>query len=485
LTTFPEHGKDNQLNFLRMKRLNLRSRKLFQLGFNDDELISRIIEIVHANFRNRDRDNVIDLLKDMQIQPSAYLAHPIFSSIASQLTAAPKARPVGEITLAKAVLPFEIFGEEQIEQEALIQMETAMRLPVTVKGALMADAHSGYGLPIGGVLATRHAVIPFGVGMDIGCRMCLTVFDLPPAFIRNNTKRLKEILIENTRFGHDEFPGKKDHPVLDRREFVEIPFLRNLKDKASHQLGTSGHGNHFADIGRVRILKKDPLLNLSAGEYTGILTHSGSRNLGANIAHHYTHLAKMKCRLPKGAINLAWLDLSSEEGQEYWLAMNLAGDYSAANHQVIHQKLAAALAEQPVSTVENHHNFAWQEALEDGQEVIVHRKGATPASTGSLGVIPGSMTMPGFIVKGKGNQASIRSASHGAGRQLSRSQAKSKFSEKILHEALYKAGVELIGGGLDEAPGAYKDIHKIMDYQKDLVEIIGTFEPQIVRMSND
>ncbi|MBN2762322.1 MAG: RtcB family protein, partial [Bacteroidales bacterium] len=122
-------------------------------------------------------------------------------------------------------------------------MDTAMQLPVTVAGALMADAHSGYGLPIGGVLAARHAIIPFGVGMDIGCRMCLSVFDLPPVFIENNRNKLKQILMDNTRFGHAEFTGKKEHPVLERKEFAEIEFLHGLKDKAYGQLGTSGHGN--------------------------------------------------------------------------------------------------------------------------------------------------------------------------------------------------------------------------------------------------
>jgi len=233
----------------------------------------------------------------------------------------------------------------------------------------------------------------------------------------------------------------------------------------------------------------DPLTNkqigLKKGAYFGILSHSGSRNFGASIAHHYTRIAKDKCRLPKGAVNLAWLDLDTEEGQEYWAAMNLAGDYSAANHMFIHMKLAAALAEKPATMIENHHNFAWKETLADGTEAIIHRKGATPAGINAYGIIPGSMTAPAFIVRGKGEPESLDSASHGAGRMMSRTEAKSRFTDKSIREMLSKAGVELIGGGADEAPGAYKDIKKIMEYQKDLVEILGSFEPKIVRMSKD
>jgi tRNA-splicing ligase RtcB len=137
---------------------------------------------------------------------------------------------------------------------------------------------------------------------------------------------------------------------------------------------------------------------------------------------------------------------------------------------------------QVLAKVENHHNFAWKEQLENGSEVIVHRKGATPAGKGVLGVIPGSMTAPGFIVRGKGNPVAFNSASHGAGRQLSRSRAKANLNEQMLKRELSKHNVTLFGGGLDEAPQAYKDIHQVMAAQQDLVEVLGTFLPKIVRM---
>lgn len=397
----------------------------------------------------------------------------------------PEKQEVVEHKLSESPKEYVIYGSQYIETEALNQMETAMRLPVTLKGALMADAHSGYGLPIGGVLATRNTVIPFGVGMDIGCRMCLSVYGVKPTILKQKKDNLKEILVENTRFGQkDFFKEKKEHEVLDREEFKLVKFLKGMKDKVYEQLGTSGSGNHFVEFGYLE-MPRDNDFNLEEGSYLALLSHSGSRNFGANIAQHYTQIAKSKCILPKGAINLAWFDLNSEEGIEYWVAMNLAGDYAKANHQIIHKKISAALGESPLFVVENHHNFAWKEKLDDGLEAIVHRKGATPANTGTYGVIPGSMTLPGFVVKGKGNPVSLNSASHGAGRKMSRTRAQEQFTEKDFHDTLKKAGVELIGGGTDESPMAYKDIFKVMEYQKDLVEVKAVFYPKIVRMSRD
>jgi tRNA-splicing ligase RtcB len=203
--------------------------------------------------------------------------------------------------------------------------------------------------------------------------------------------------------------------------------------------------------------------------------------LGANIANYYTKLAISKRRLPQDAKNLAWLTLDEEEGMEYWLAMNLAGDYASACHHIIHEKIARQLGRKPVKLVENHHNFAWKEKWE-GKEVIVHRKGATPAGRDVLGVIPGSMTAPGFIVKGKGEPAAVNSASHGAGRKMSRSRAMQSVTDKQMKDELQKHGVKLLGGGLDESPFAYKDIELVMKSQQQLVDVLGKFTPRIVKM---
>ena len=363
-------------------------------------------------------------------------------------------------------------------------MEVAMRLPITVAGALMPDAHQGYGLPIGGVLATANEVIPYGVGVDIGCRMCLTAYPIAGEYLERHRSNLKEILMNNTCFGSETFKRPKDHEVLNMKVFNEITILKKLKQKAVLQIGSSGSGNHFAEFGLVDLGDQNEW-KLPMGKYLAVLSHSGSRGLGAEIARYYTRLARELCRLPGEAANLAWLDLNSEAGQEYWLAMNLAGDYASANHHQIHQRIAAALNERALFTVANHHNFAWKEKLMDGTAVIVHRKGATPAGEGVLGIIPGSMTAPGFIVKGKGNEHSLQSASHGAGRLMSRSAAKNIFTQKMVRQELEKAGVDLIGGGLDEAPMAYKDIRKVMYFQGDLVEVLGEFSPKIVRMCGD
>jgi tRNA-splicing ligase RtcB len=162
--------------------------------------------------------------------------------------------------------------------------------------------------------------------------------------------------------------------------------------------------------------------------------------------------------------------------------MTLAGDYAAACHEQIHRRLAKALGEKPLAKVENHHNFAWKETLADGRAVITHRKGATPAGAGVLGIIPGSMTAPGFLVRGRGVAASLASASHGAGRLMSRTRAKAELGEAEVRRYLADHGIELIGGGLDEAPMAYKDIHTVMASQRDLVDVLGSFTPKIVRM---
>jgi len=140
--------------------------------------------------------------------------------------------------------------------------------------------------------------------------------------------------------------------------FNENPFLQNLKDKAWSQLGSSGGGNHFVEFGIIEFAERDEVLNIEKGRYVALLTHSGSRGFGATIAGHYTQLAKKVCKLPQEAKNLAYFDLNSTEGQEYWLAMNLAGDYASACHEVIHHKMQKALGAQVLAKVENHHNFA-------------------------------------------------------------------------------------------------------------------------------
>jgi tRNA-splicing ligase RtcB len=190
----------------------------------------------------------------------------------------------------------------------------------------------------------------------------------------------------------------------------------------------------------------------------------------------------MHPQLSKALSNLAWLDLDQAEGAEYWAAMELMGKYAAANHQLIHQAIVRNLGAEVLADVENHHNFAWKETYE-GRQVIVHRKGATPAHKGVLGIIPGSMGAPGFVVRGLGNKDALNSASHGAGRKMSRGAAFRKFNWEQVNEHLRKNKVTLLSAGLDEAPMAYKDIHEVIAAQADLVKPFARFDPRIVKMA--
>lgn len=452
-----------------------------EIGFAEGKALGLALEIIEREYADLDLNDKLDLAKRILENPSSFSSDAVVGSVATELL-----KPAtSTIALNINGKPYEIYGADAIEAGALHQMATAMKLPVTVAGALMPDAHQGYGLPIGGVLATNNAVIPYGVGVDIGCRMCMTIYDVPVERLSEKSDEFKKLLLENTRFGLATFKKPKDHEIFERREFSELSIVREMKDRAWQQIGSSGGGNHFVEFGTIEIENPINEYNLPAGKYTAVLSHSGSRGLGANIARHYTKLAMELCKLPQEAKHLAWLDLDTEEGQEYWLAMNLAGDYASACHHQIHERMAIGLRETPLAMIENHHNFAWKEKDAAGNDIIVHRKGATPAGEGVFGIIPGSMATPGFIVRGKGQPGAINSASHGAGRTMSRTKAKQTILPGHVNKFLKAAGVELIGSGLDEAPMAYKDIHQVMNYQKELVDIMGTFMPKIVRMCGD
>ncbi len=466
-----------------MAKLKLRGKDLLKIGFPQGKVVGIALGKMQQYHKKKSKQWVLDALKDVLENPEKYLGDEVMGTIVEQLIEPVKVVKQ-ELTGSRA--PHKIYGEDFIEESAKDQLYTALKLPVAVEGALMPDAHHGYGLPIGGVLATDNAVIPYGVGVDIGCRMCLTMYDMPVGLLKGESEKFKRILLDNTCFGGKEvFSNPYADKVLERDEFKDIKVVRDLKDRAYKQMGTSGGGNHFVEFGVVEILGEDNEFGLPVGEYLGLLSHSGSRGLGANIARHYTKVAKDVTPLPKVAQHLAWLNLDTQEGEEYWLAMNLAGDYASACHHDIHRRIGKAIGERPLATVENHHNFAWKEKLEDGREVIVHRKGATPAGKGVLGIIPGSMATHGFIVRGKGERASLNSASHGAGRVMSRTKAKGSLTKSYVDKFLRDNGVELIGGGLDEAPMAYKNIHEVMAQQVDLVGVLGTFLPKIVRMEGN
>ena len=365
-------------------------KDLQHAGYTEGKILGIALSLTH-NYEQQPKTEVLALFKKAADYPESFLDDEILQPLAKAMIEAAAALADNTIPLREISDAYTVYGADYIEAGARAQMDVAMKLPVTAAGALMPDAHQGYGLPIGGVLATRNAIIPYGVGVDIGCRMALSVFDIPESHFFGNEAQYKRELIAQTKFGAGHgFKGRDmtDHEVLENPVFGMNGLLRGLRDKAAAQLGTSGGGNHFVEWGIIGFAERDEVLNVDAGRYLALLTHSGSRGLGATIAGHYTRIAKELCTLPKEAANLAYLDLDSEAGQEYWLAMNLAGDYASACHRIIHEKLTKSIGAQVLARVENHHNFAWKEQW-NGGEVLVHRKGATPAGKGVMGIIPG------------------------------------------------------------------------------------------------
>ncbi|MBN1678839.1 MAG: RtcB family protein [Anaerolineae bacterium] len=459
---------------------------IIKLGYRPGKTVGLALQAAHAaQADGLDDDAILSDLADVLNAPGDFLDDPVYGAVAAALTAYEHHRERTSSYDLTTAAPYRVWGAEGIEVGALDQMKRAVRLPVAVRGALMPDAHQGYGLPIGGVLATSNSVIPYAVGVDIACRMRMTVFNASPHVLDQKRERFRSVLEENTRFG----PGHtwdvpRDHPVMDDPAWDEHPVARQFKDTAWHQLGTSGSGNHFVEFGALNVHTQidSPQGTIPPGTYLAVLSHSGSRRFGLEMADHYTHVAmQQRPTLPKDFKHLAWLDLDAASGAEYWAAMTLAGHYASANHAVIHRQIVDALRVPVLGGIENHHNYAWKETV-DGQDVIVHRKGATPAGKDALGVIPGSMSAPGFVVRGLGNAESLSSAAHGAGRRMSRKQAFRTFDWDIVKRGLREQGIELLSAGLDEAPGAYKDIRQVMAEQSDLVVALAEFQPRLVKM---
>jgi tRNA-splicing ligase RtcB (3'-phosphate/5'-hydroxy nucleic acid ligase) len=453
-------------------------KDLIRLGVPPGEATRRgIAFIARYLLKGLDKAQLAAAVEDVVRDPAAFTEDDLRGEFARSLLRSNR-------ILHTAPATWQQWGEG-LEPEALHQMGRACQLPVAVAGALMPDAHVGYGLPIGGVLATDNVVIPYAVGVDIACRMKLTVLDLPVRELDRQREKLIRAIQTETRFGVGAtFQERRDHEVLEA-DWSVSRITRQNKDRAWSQLGTSGSGNHFVEFGVFTI--EQALGDLAAGQYSALLSHSGSRGTGASVCDYYSRLAMAQHPdLAKEHKHLAWLSLNSDEGREYWAAMELMGRYAAANHALIHRHIARHLRLDVLLDVENHHNFAWKEkhvihGVE--REVVVHRKGATPAGAGVLGIIPGSMASPGFLVRGKGNVASLQSAAHGAGRLMSRTKARSTFEWGKVNRLLKERGVKLISAGLDEVPGVYKDIHQVMAAQVDLVEILARFDPRIVKMA--
>ncbi len=456
-------------------------RQLRKLGIPDPCLQAAIEAIQVAAKKNRTHHKQIkSLFQRVLAAPESYADDDTFGPFA-QAVIAHRDAPVPEAADMPAS-HYSTWGADQIDRATRLQMDQACQLPVARGAALMADAHVGYGLPIGGVLACENAVIPYAVGVDIACRMKMSVLDLSPDTISSRAGRYQDALESETRFGvgvgHER---PQSHPVLDE-DWSITRITREHKGRAWKQLGTSGSGNHFVEFGLLTFEQRQAQLDLEPGQYVALLSHSGSRGVGAAVCNTYSSMAQ--AQLPRewaAHSRLAWLELGSDAGQAYWQAMQLMGRYAAANHEVIHRLVTRHLGAHVVATIENHHNFAWKE-IHHGREVIVHRKGATPAGQDELGIIPGSMATPAYVVRGKGNEASLKSAAHGAGRRMSRRQANDRYRIQAVQGDLKAKGVTVLSAGSDEVPAAYKDIDTVMSEQQDLVEVIGRFDPRIVKM---
>ncbi len=428
----------------------MNTRDLLHLGVPLGEPLRRATDFISRFvLGGGDKTRIQDEVKAIVAKPAAFAEDPLRGEFARALLAAPpspRAEPV----------KYRQWGEG-LEEEAVMQMERACLLPVSLAGALMPDA----------------------------CRMKMTVLEIPVNDLDRKQERLTQAIEAETRFGVGaSFKQRRAHEVLDA-DWSVSPITNGNKDRAWAQLGTSGSGNHFVEFGTFTAHEK--IHDLAAGTYVALLSHSGSRGTGAAVCDHYSKVAVRKHpELPKELQKLAWLSLDEAEGQEYWAAMELMGRYAAANHACIHRHIARNLGARVLLDLENHHNFAWKEKhVIDGveREVIVHRKGATPAGEGVLGIIPGSMASPGFVVRGKGSPESLKSASHGAGRVMSRTQAVKTFNWKEVNRFLRQRGVTLISAGLDEVPMVYKNIREVMAAQHDLVQVVGQFDPRLVKMA--
>lgn len=383
--------------------------------------------------------------------------------------------PIGMV-ISKGRVPVKCWTPS-VEHGAIEQAINLANLPFAFKHvALMPDTHQGYGMPIGGVLATDGVVIPNAVGVDIGCGMCAVKTTIQRSDVADDTIHA---IMNDVRAV---VPVGRNHHQQAQAwgGFLSAPdtkIIRDEVDSAYFQLGTLGGGNHFIE------------LQQDTDGFLWFMIHSGSRNIGKKVADHYNAIAEKlnaawHVGIPPSA-KLAFLPVESKEGSEYLESMRFCTDFALENRRVMMMRAVGALDARvgachvDAAMIYAHHNYAVQEH-HFGKNVWVHRKGAICAREGMLGIIPGSMGTSSYIVRGLGNEQSFTSASHGAGRTMSRSMANQTFTEDDATAAMGSVIFDGWHGDVSESPLAYKDIDEVMANQTDLVEIVTRLTPVAV-----
>ena len=367
---------------------------------------------------------------------------------------------------------------DDLEEYALVQAKNLANLPFAYKHIpIMPDSHAGYGMPIGSVLATKDVVVPNAVGVDIGCGMCAQ----KTSITHLDVLKLKEILSlaqKTIPVGANAHRHVQDVALMPLGH-KKLKIVNKQFAKATKQIGSLGGGNHFIEIQK------------GSDGFVWVMIHSGSRNLGYHVAKHYNEIAiklhKRYYTQVATKVDLAFLPLDTLGAEDYLAEMEYCVEFAFANRKLMMTRLMEAMEEvvgefdvEPM--INESHNFAaWEKHF--GKHVLVHRKGATRAFNGQLGMIPGSQGTKSYIIKGLGNKDSFKSCAHGAGRRLSRRQARKqldlKKEMKILNDQNIVHGIKTINE-LDEAPNAYKDIDEVMENQRDLVKILVELKPLAV-----
>lgn len=377
-------------------------------------------------------------------------------------------------------LPIKLWLND-VEEGALQQAKNIANLPFAFHHvALMPDCHQGFGMPIGGVLALDEVIIPNAVGMDIGCGMCAvktTLEHITHPQLKNLMSDIRQVT--PLGFKHHRSPQEEKYMPTDT-DFRSMEVVSREYENARYQLGTLGGGNHFIEI------------QLGSDGKIWIMIHSGSRNIGKQVADHYNRLAiklneQWNSPLSR-SLQLAYLPLDTPESQAYMREMQYCVDFALANRKLMMDRILDIFSDHFTSHFNSYpminiaHNYAAKET-HFGKEVIVHRKGATLAEKSTTGIIPGSQGTQSFIVKGKGNPESFNSCSHGAGRVMGRKQAQRSLNlQEEIRKLDEKGVIHAVRSvsDLDEAASAYKDINLVMRNQEDLVEILVELNPLAV-----